>query len=390
MGSKIARRARADVGITGRRRVSGTPEFLLVGAVALVGVLHTLVPDHWVPITLIARQQGWSRAETARAALLASTGHVLSTLLIASVVWLAGMAVASRFGHVVDTISSVALILFGGWFALSSLREMKRAGGHAHGHNHHHGHGHARDLVHGPEMQEIETGRGTLRLSIFETGVPPRFRLSGPKANAVAVVTERADSTEQHFSFVNRGRFWESVDVIPEPHEFSVSVSLVHDGAITSFRGAFTEYKHGEHDHPHHAAHAHLHRHGEGPPHEHEHEHEAGSAHRITEELAVNPPVHEHRHKKTARTLLLLILGSSPMVEGIPAFFAAAKYGIGLIIVMAITFALATIATYVALCVSSTAGLQSIRLGRFERYGEVLSGAFIALVGLAFWIWPVL
>jgi hypothetical protein len=26
----------------------------------------------------------------------------------------------------------------------------------------------------------------------------------------------------------------------------------------------------------------------------------------------------------------------------------------------------------------------------FERYGEVLSGTFIALVGFAFWIWPVI
>jgi hypothetical protein len=25
-----------------------------------------------------------------------------------------------------------------------------------------------------------------------------------------------------------------------------------------------------------------------------------------------------------------------------------------------------------------------------ERYGEVLSGGFIALIGLVFWIWPVL
>jgi hypothetical protein len=35
-------------------------------------------------------------------------------------------------------------------------------------------------------------------------------------------------------------------------------------------------------------------------------------------------------------------------------------------------------------------GLKRVRLGPFERDGEVLSGAFIALVGLAFWIWPVL
>jgi hypothetical protein len=57
---------------------------------------------------------------------------------------------------------------------------------------------------------------------------------------------------------------------------------------------------------------------------------------------------------------------------------------------MAVVFALSTIATYVGFCVYSTSGLQRLRLGALERYGEVLSGAFIALVGLAFWIWPVL
>ena len=58
------------------------PELLLIGAVAAVGVLHTVVPDHWVPITMIARQRGWSMAETARASLIAGTGHVVSTLVM--------------------------------------------------------------------------------------------------------------------------------------------------------------------------------------------------------------------------------------------------------------------------------------------------------------------
>lgn len=78
------------------------------------------------------------------------------------------------------------------------------------------------------------------------------------------------------------------------------------------------------------------------------------------------------------------------MVEGIPAFFAAANYGFGLIVAMSVVFALSTIVTYVVLCVYSAVGLQRVRLGAVERYGEVLSGAFICLVGIAFWIWPVL
>ena len=87
---------------------------------------------------------------------------------------------------------------------------------------------------------------------------------------------------------------------------------------------------------------------------------------------------------------LLLILGSSPMVEGIPAFFAAAKYGAGLLLAMAVVFGLSTIATYILVCVYSAAGLQRIRLGAAERYGEVLSGALVALIGLIFLLFPIL
>jgi ABC-type nickel/cobalt efflux system permease component RcnA len=232
--------------------------WLLIGAVAGVGVLHTVVPDHWVPITLVARQRGWTRTETARAALVAGTGHVLSTLAIAVVVWIAGVAVAKTFGHLVGALASVALVLFGGWIAISSLLEMRNGAGHGHSHN------------------------------------------------------QVAFASHEH-----------------------------HDGA-----------DHG-HDHAH------------GPDH--------------AAKLAGN-----------SRTALLLILGSSPMVEGIPAFFAAGRYGPGLIITMSLVFGIATIVTYVVLCVGSLAGLQRVSLGPLERYGEVLSGAFIAAVGVVFWVWPVL
>jgi hypothetical protein len=56
---------------------------------------------------------------------------------------------------------------------------------------------------------------------------------------------------------------------------------------------------------------------------------------------------------------------------------------------MSLVFALGTILTYIGLCVASVAGLKQVKLGAFEKYGEVLSGMFIAAVGVAFWIWPI-
>jgi hypothetical protein len=397
------------------------PELLLIGAVAAVGVLHTIVPDHWVPITLIARQRGWSKAETARASFQAGIGHVLSTLLIASVVWLAGVAVATRFGHVVDTAASIALVAFGSWIAIAAWRELR--GGAGHGHTHGHGHSHAHDFaqlggggIHGPELQRIPTDHGELELSIYEAGVPPRFRLTGAHVDAVKVETLRPNGARQVFLFANHGTHWESVEQIPEPHGFDIMVTVEHGGHAHTYETRFAEHDHGDnhnhghgdgHDHEQEPAddrlyaplrgdtavltrHAHVHRHGAGVAHVHWHDHAPETTHPVTPSMAAEPPLHEHRHKTSARTALLLILGSSPMVEGIPAFFAAGKYGIGLIIAMSIVFAISTIATYVLLCVWSTAGLQRVRLGAFERYGEVLSGAFIALVGVAFWMWPVL
>lgn len=399
----------------------------LVAAVAGVGVLHTIVPDHWVPITLIARQRGWSRSETARVALKAGIGHVLSTLAIGLVVWIAGVAFATRFGSIVDTAASLALVAFGGWIAISALREMRGIGGHGHSHGHEHGHGHghghshdfshlgggggrAATTVHGPELQRIETGHGVLELSIFEDGVPPRFRLTGAEASLVRVETARDDWTRQTFSMANQGAYWESIEEIPEPHGFTVVVTVDHGGHAHSYTTEFAEHEHGHgagHSHdaepvndPLYAPmrggvavlvrHAHAHRHGSGSAHVHLHDHDAASAHQVAAGTDATPPLHMHQHKTSSRTALLLILGSSPMVEGIPAFFAAGKYGAGVIVLMAAVFAASTIATYVLLCVYSAAGLQRVKLGAFERYGEVLSGAFIALVGVAFWIWPVL
>ena len=135
--------------------------------------------------------------------------------------------------------------------------------------------------------------------------------------------------------------------------------------------------------------HVHKHRHAEGPVHSHWHQHPAIEAHEATLAPSAEPPLHRHAHKTSFRTALLLVLGSSPMIEGIPAFFAAGKYGIGLIVAMSVVFAISTIATYVVLCVVSTAGLDRLHLGPLERYGEVISGAFIAAVGIVFWVWPV-
>jgi hypothetical protein len=136
--------------------------------------------------------------------------------------------------------------------------------------------------------------------------------------------------------------------------------------------------------------HVHAHRHGDSLGHAHWHDHDLLSPHEIAFGTEAAPPRHRHGHKTTARTALLLIRGSSPWWKEFRRSSPPGATGIWLIILMALVFVASTIAAYVALCVISTAELQRVHLGAFERYGEVISGAFIMLIGAVFWAWPVL
>lgn len=113
-----------------------------------------------------------------------------------------------------------------------------------HDHDHHH---------HDDETRRIDTGHGRVELSIFEKGAPPRWRLkvlSGHswQAGEVVLQTTRADGRMRRFAFADQGGYLESVDAIPEPHEFSVRLSLGHGNHSHDYDLDFHE--HG-HDHAH-------------------------------------------------------------------------------------------------------------------------------------------
>jgi hypothetical protein len=136
----------------------------------------------------------------------------MSTLLIAAAVWLGGVAFASRFGHIVDTATRLALVGCGTWIAVAALREMRPFG--SSGTTHHHGHHHSAqgaydDTVHGREQQRFATEDRELKLSIFERGRESHFRLSGAPIDTARVETLRINDATQLFKFENRGTYWE-------------------------------------------------------------------------------------------------------------------------------------------------------------------------------------
>ena len=123
------------------------------------------------------------------------------------------------------------------------------SGGHHHGHGH--AHGHARGHDHGDEPRQIEIGRSTLEVEVFEDNVPPRFRVMAdngalPSASDLSIETIRPDGSRQQFSFQARDGYLESRDVIPEPHAFLAEIRLMQAGRAETRKLEFEEHEHGE------------------------------------------------------------------------------------------------------------------------------------------------
>ncbi len=222
----------------------------------LLGALHGLEPGHsktlMAAFIIAIRGTVMQAVMLGVAATLSHTAIVWAVALCGMYLWrgVAPEALEPWF----QLISGLVIIAMALWM-LWRVREDRRLALLASGHDHHdhndhdHGHAHGHD-----ETRRIDTGHGAVELSIFEEGVPPRWRmktLSGGAwfARDVTVTTERSDGITQKFTFRDRDGYLESFDEIPEPHQFMARVSLGHGGHSHDYDLSFVEG--AGHDHLH-------------------------------------------------------------------------------------------------------------------------------------------
>jgi nickel/cobalt exporter len=91
-------------------------------------VLHTLIPDHWLPFVLVGRARGWSLRRTAAISGSSALLHVLLSVLIGLAAVAVGVESARAIGARLAHVGAVLLIGFGVSYALWSWRK----GGHFH------------------------------------------------------------------------------------------------------------------------------------------------------------------------------------------------------------------------------------------------------------------
>ena len=339
--------------------------WLFVPTAVALGALHGLEPGH--SKTMMASFIVAVRGTVAQAVLLGLSAAVSHSLIVWSLAFAAltwGDVLIADHAEPYFLAASGAVVLgVALWMFLRARREDRLASGASE---------HRRD--HRDETHRIDTGDGVATLSVFEDGVPPRFRLrferpgDAPPAQAVSIVTERAGGGTQRFGFVDRGGFLESVDEIPEPHEFTARLGLAHDGHVHDY-----DLTYAEHDHAH------------GPD-------AAAPGYQDAHERAHADDIRLRFAGRAATTPQIVLFGLTGGLLPCPAAIAVVlvclqlkEFALGVGMVAAFSTGLAL--TLVAVGAAAAWGTRHVarRTSWFDRVGRklpYLSSGFIALLGL--------
>jgi nickel/cobalt transporter (NicO) family protein len=240
--------------------------WLYVPIAILLGALHGLEPGH--SKTMMAAFIIAIRGTVWQAVLLGISAALSHSLLI----WVLA-ALALHYGgdwkaehtepyfHLVSAVMILGLAI---WMLILTRRELREAHEHEE-HHRHHDTPPKDDVIMLPNMIRpermaaiarrqseakrsgvmLDTGHGWLRIEIADA----HFRIhpcrsSGeatpmPKHTRMKLETARLDGSAQSFQFDARDAFWESTAVVPEPHEFTATLTMGHDDHAHTYRLRF-------------------------------------------------------------------------------------------------------------------------------------------------------
>jgi nickel/cobalt exporter len=237
----------------------GAAPWLFIPTAILLGALHGLEPGHsktmMAAFIVAIRGTVWQ-------AILLGLAATLSHTMVVWLVAMGGMYLGSQWDAETSEpyfqlASAVLIIGVAAWMFFRIHNEARREKvetEHSHHDHHHHSHGHHHHH-HDEGVQRIDTGHGVIaELAIKEDGVPPRFwlafekqgRLVSMEGQDCAIETIRPDGSKQTFALVNKGAYLESAQEIPEPHEFTVRLSIAHDNHSHDYDVMFSDHHHHE------------------------------------------------------------------------------------------------------------------------------------------------
>jgi nickel/cobalt exporter len=87
--------------------------YSIITATILLGMVHALIPNHWLPLVAVAKAEKWERTDLLSVAFIISLAHVAGTVALGIVLGIIGTRLADQYNDFVHIIAPVLLIVFG-------------------------------------------------------------------------------------------------------------------------------------------------------------------------------------------------------------------------------------------------------------------------------------
>lgn len=87
--------------------------YSIITGTIFLGIIHALIPNHWLPLVAIAKSEKWDRNELMLVTSITASAHVLGTVILGIALGLVGTRLAHEYEGYVHVIAPVLLILFG-------------------------------------------------------------------------------------------------------------------------------------------------------------------------------------------------------------------------------------------------------------------------------------
>jgi len=101
---------------------------IFVGSLVL-GLIHPLFPNHWIPLIAISKTEKWSNKEAIFATLITGFSHTLSTIIIGIIVGFVGIKLNESYSYITKVAAPLILLVIGIIYILIDLKST---------HHHHH------------------------------------------------------------------------------------------------------------------------------------------------------------------------------------------------------------------------------------------------------------
>lgn len=86
---------------------------IIITGTIVLSLLHGLIPNHWLPIVAIGRNEQWNIQQVTKVALGSAIAHALSTVLIGLLLAAVGMQAHNKWEELFHLLAPVLMVLLG-------------------------------------------------------------------------------------------------------------------------------------------------------------------------------------------------------------------------------------------------------------------------------------